>query len=267
MIIHFVQSRLAENKVRMNQWSCLNQGSKEICLFWLSCNSFNTLLKTDLYYAFVFSSFYGNELLLHAFCGLPGIVNAVQWMCKHFVMLNFLVLRFGRNGRSYCTQIVLKHCQVSLRMALERLQLTLAIIKPHVCQDAFSLQVMLFPFWCCITSQCPPWQTILNMIKQNGFYFIRSKKLEMTRLQAQQFYQEHQGNVLSPYGNAYVAWLFWTLGKFFFNRLVSMMSSGQCSVHALARVDAISKWRSLMGPTKVYRCVPKLFTIYTIHSF
>ncbi len=41
--------------------------------------------------------------------------------------------------------------------------------------------------------------------------------------------------------------------KFFFNRLVSFMSSGPLHCHVLAREDAIAEWRRIMGPTKVFK--------------
>ncbi|XP_034934330.1 nucleoside diphosphate kinase 6 isoform X2 [Chelonus insularis] len=40
--------------------------------------------------------------------------------------------------------------------------------------------------------------------------------------------------------------------KFFYNRLVTFMCSGPSDIHILARDNVISKWRELMGPTKVY---------------
>ena len=43
-----------------------------------------------------------------------------------------------------------------------------------------------------------------------------------------------------------------SLGKFFFGRLVSYMSSGPINPMVLAHKDAIQKWRALMGPTKSY---------------
>ena len=41
-------------------------------------------------------------------------------------------------------------------------------------------------------------------------------------------------------------------GKFFYNRLVTYMSSGTCQPLILYRPDAIQHWRQLMGPTKVF---------------
>ncbi|XP_072558727.1 nucleoside diphosphate kinase 6 isoform X3 [Paramormyrops kingsleyae] len=44
-----------------------------------------------------------------------------------------------------------------------------------------------------------------------------------------------------------------TGGRFFYQRLVEYMSSGPMQAYILARDDAISRWRELMGPTKVFR--------------
>nr|XP_033813979.1 nucleoside diphosphate kinase 6 isoform X2 [Geotrypetes seraphini] len=41
--------------------------------------------------------------------------------------------------------------------------------------------------------------------------------------------------------------------RFFYQRLVEFMSSGPMRAYILAHEDAIQLWRSLMGPTKVYR--------------
>ena len=38
--------------------------------------------------------------------------------------------------------------------------------------------------------------------------------------------------------------------KFFFERLVTYMSSGETEALVLARHRAVEKWRELMGPTK-----------------
>ncbi|CAG2122901.1 unnamed protein product, partial [Medioppia subpectinata] len=86
------------------------------------------------------------------------------------------------------------------------LQLTLAIIKPDVCKDPNRLNA------------------IKNMIKINGFYFIRSLMTRMSELEAKDFYSEHKD-------------------KFFYWRLVSFMSSGVISCHILAKHNAITEWR------------------------
>ncbi len=103
-------------------------------------------------------------------------------------------------------------------MAGRKLQLTLAIIKPDaIAQPQVS-------------------QEIKEIILKNGFYFIGSRQEHLPRQRAEQFYAEHHG-------------------KFFFNRLVSYMSSGPISSHILARQDGIATWRKLMGPTKVFKTV------------
>ncbi|VVC32447.1 Hypothetical protein CINCED_3A008904 [Cinara cedri] len=53
--------------------------------------------------------------------------------------------------------------------------------------------------------------------------------------QAERFYNEHKS-------------------KFFYNRLVTFMTSGPSEAYLLAREDAIAVWRCLMGPTKVFKC-------------
>lgn len=95
---------------------------------------------------------------------------------------------------------------------LSRLQLTLAIVKPDVATQP----------------------AILNQIRQiileNKFYFIRTKVLALASTQAEKFYEEHKG-------------------KFFFDELVSFMTSGKISTHVLAKENSIAEWRALMGPT------------------
>ncbi|KAH7646054.1 nucleoside diphosphate kinase 6-like [Dermatophagoides farinae] len=70
----------------------------------------------------------------------------------------------------------------------QRLELTLAIIKPHICKDPSCLQ------------------EIRSIIFENGFLFLKSTQIHLTRMQAESFYEEHKG-------------------KFFFERLVSLMNS------------------------------------------
>lgn len=43
--------------------------------------------------------------------------------------------------------------------------------------------------------------------------------------------------------------------KFFYRRLVEFMTSGPVEVLVLAKENAISDWRSLLGPTKVFKTV------------
>ncbi|XP_054718792.1 nucleoside diphosphate kinase 6-like [Uloborus diversus] len=96
------------------------------------------------------------------------------------------------------------------------LELTLAIIKPDVCRNPFNLELLR------------------QMVLANNFYFVDTKVAQLSRTEAEKFYIEHKD-------------------KFFFNRLVTFMSSGLLSAHILARENAIKHWRELMGPTHVYR--------------
>ncbi|KAH9422182.1 Nucleoside diphosphate kinase 6 [Dermatophagoides pteronyssinus] len=98
----------------------------------------------------------------------------------------------------------------------KRLELTLAIIKPHICNDPSCLQ------------------EIRSIIVKNKFLLIKSAQIHLTRVQAELFYEEHRG-------------------KFFYERLVTLMTSGELSVHILAKINAIQEWRKLMGPTKVFK--------------
>ncbi|XP_022176331.1 nucleoside diphosphate kinase 6-like [Myzus persicae] len=101
--------------------------------------------------------------------------------------------------------------------SVKRLQLTLAIMKPHVVSSPFSLL------------------DIRRTILDNGFYVVRSKRQTIKLEQAEEFYREHKS-------------------KFFYNRLITFMTSGPSEAYILAREDAISVWRRLMGPTKVFQC-------------
>ncbi|KAM6436316.1 nucleoside diphosphate kinase 6-like isoform 1-T1 [Liasis olivaceus] len=96
------------------------------------------------------------------------------------------------------------------------LQLTLAIAKP----DAVAHPLVL--------------QAVHETILSHKFLIVRTKDLLWSREDSQRFYQEHSG-------------------RFFYQRLVEFMSSGPMRVYILAHEEAIARWRSLMGPTKVYR--------------
>ncbi|KAK0179730.1 hypothetical protein PV327_005453 [Microctonus hyperodae] len=96
------------------------------------------------------------------------------------------------------------------------MQLTLAILKPHVVKNPFAIQ------------------RIRDLIIDNNFKVVRSRRTILTLKDANLFYEDHKQ-------------------KFFFNRLVTFMSSGPSDIYVLARENAISKWRELMGPTKVYQ--------------
>lgn len=96
------------------------------------------------------------------------------------------------------------------------LQLTLAILKPDITPMTYAML------------------NIRDRMLDGGFLIVRTKKLRLGRVKAEQFYAEHEG-------------------KFFYNRLVGFMSSGECYAHVLAKDNAIADWRAILGPTKVFR--------------
>jgi len=104
------------------------------------------------------------------------------------------------------------------------LSLTLALLKPDITSMPYTLQ------------------QARHLILNTGFIVIRSNIItKMKRDQAESFYQEHSG-------------------RFFYNRLVTFMSSGSVHAHILALpsklpndTKAITTWRTLMGPTKVMK--------------
>ncbi len=101
-------------------------------------------------------------------------------------------------------------------MTTKRLQLTLAILKPDVTPMLFSVS------------------DIRQNILDAGFLVVRTSTVRMSRARAEEFYSEHSG-------------------KFFYNRLVGFMSSGEAHAHVLAKTNAIQDWRSLLGATKVFK--------------
>lgn len=79
-------------------------------------------------------------------------------------------------------------------------------------------------------------EAIFSIIERNGFQIVRIKKAKMTLSLAENFYSEHRG-------------------KFFFNRLITFMSSSSIYALILAKEDAISSWRSLIGKANVYKTI------------
>ncbi|XP_069906956.1 nucleoside diphosphate kinase 6 isoform X1 [Oryctolagus cuniculus] len=73
-------------------------------------------------------------------------------------------------------------------------------------------------------------QQILN----NKFLIVRRRELLWRKEDCRRFYQEHEG-------------------RFFYQRLVEFMASGPIRAYILAHKDAIQLWRTLMGPTRVFR--------------
>ncbi|XP_048356780.1 nucleoside diphosphate kinase 6 [Sphaerodactylus townsendi] len=96
------------------------------------------------------------------------------------------------------------------------LQLTLAIVKPNAVAHPLILEA------------------VHKIILSNEFLIVRSRDLAWNRQDSQQFYREHSGH-------------------FFYQRLVEFMASGPMRAYILAHEEAIPFWRSLMGPTKVFR--------------
>ena len=75
---------------------------------------------------------------------------------------------------------------------------------------------------------------IVNAIYKDGFRIGRMRSLELSRADAQEFYQEHQG-------------------KPFFDGLTQFMSSGPIVALELVADGAIQKWRKLIGPTNTFK--------------
>jgi len=105
---------------------------------------------------------------------------------------------------------------VRTQAIMRKMQLTLAILKPDV--TALPFHVL----------------HARERILRAGFLVLASAEVRLSRRRAEAFYEEHRH-------------------KFFFNRLVSFISSGPVHVHALAAENAIANWRELMGPTKVFK--------------
>ncbi|XP_035663844.1 nucleoside diphosphate kinase 6-like [Branchiostoma floridae] len=101
-------------------------------------------------------------------------------------------------------------------MGCGRLQLTLALIKPD------------------IHGHPRLYRHLVDTVLQNRLLFVRSRVLRWSQKDSGHFYAEHEG-------------------RFFYNRLVGFMASGQMSAHILAGEHAIRRWRELMGPTKTFR--------------
>lgn len=71
---------------------------------------------------------------------------------------------------------------------------------------------------------------ILDIITQNGFVVVQTKQVQLTTEEASVFYEEHAD-------------------RSFYENLVEFMISGPVLVMQLQRVDAVTQWRLLMGPT------------------
>lgn len=97
-------------------------------------------------------------------------------------------------------------------------ELTLAILKPDLVANSVDLE------------------EVKDLIFYKDFDILQEKRLRLSTFEAENFYKEHHG-------------------KFFYNRLVTYMSSGPIEVCILSRFEGIKTWRALMGPTKVLRAI------------
>ncbi|CAK6435941.1 unnamed protein product, partial [Pipistrellus nathusii] len=98
----------------------------------------------------------------------------------------------------------------------QALQLTLALIKP----DAVAHPLIL--------------EAVHQQILSSQLLIVRRRELVWRRDDCRRFYREHEG-------------------RFFYQRLVEFMASGPIRAYILAHPDAIQRWRTLMGPTRVFR--------------
>ncbi len=78
---------------------------------------------------------------------------------------------------------------------------------------------------------------IIQLIELNKFTIARMQKMQMTRQQAEQFYDVHKERP-------------------FFQELVDTMISGPVIVMALEKENAIADWRDLMGATDPTKAAP-----------
>ncbi|NXS29917.1 NDK6 kinase, partial [Pomatostomus ruficeps] len=102
------------------------------------------------------------------------------------------------------------------RAGARRLQLTLALLKP----DAAAHPLVR--------------EAVHAAILRHRFLIVRAKELRCDPEQSRRFYREHAG-------------------RFFYQRLVEFMASGPMWAYILAHENAVPLWRSVMGPTKVFR--------------
>ncbi|TIB78742.1 nucleoside diphosphate kinase [Wallemia mellicola] len=71
-----------------------------------------------------------------------------------------------------------------------------------------------------------------NLITQN-YQIIATKHFKPSKSQLERFYADHKG-------------------KFFYDRLILTMGSGDVRAYILEGENVITKWRELIGPTKLY---------------
>jgi nucleoside-diphosphate kinase len=78
---------------------------------------------------------------------------------------------------------------------------------------------------------------IISRIETSGFRIVALTMLRLSPVQAERFYQVHQG-------------------KPFYAKLVAFMTEGPVVVLVLEKKDAIQAWRDLMGATDPHRAAP-----------
>jgi len=93
------------------------------------------------------------------------------------------------------------------------LEQTLAIIKPDAIHKADEIE---------------------EIILRHGFSILRKRRMQLTPEQTSEFYAEHYG-------------------KMFFPSLIAFMSSGPILAMILARDNAVTYWRQIIGPTQTSR--------------
>ncbi|XP_061899786.1 nucleoside diphosphate kinase homolog 5 [Entelurus aequoreus] len=81
-------------------------------------------------------------------------------------------------------------------------------------------------------------EEIEDIILTSGFTILQKRKLQLSPEQCSDFYIDHHG-------------------KLTFDRLTAYMSSGPIIALTLARDDAITLWKSIIGPVKAPECHPE----------
>jgi nucleoside diphosphate kinase len=85
----------------------------------------------------------------------------------------------------------------------------------------------------------------VQLVELDGFEILARRQVLLTATQAREFYAEH-------------------VGKPFFPRLQSFMTSGPIWALILAKNNAIAAWRTLMGPTDTEKA--KLEAPYSLRA-
>ena len=74
-------------------------------------------------------------------------------------------------------------------------------------------------------------QAVLQRIREQNLVIVRGKRCTVSEKMTDELYGEHQG-------------------RFFHGRLVDWIQSGPVIALELRGVDAVAKWRALLGPTR-----------------